>query len=81
MLKKTLATGALILASSAGILLPAAPAAAQGGAWTSGHGSNVSGNIAYINGIENVNQGCGNSNAVLGQSLASCFNSGVIVQN
>ncbi|MFD6094972.1 hypothetical protein ACFVWN_23850 [Nocardiopsis flavescens] len=80
MLKKTLATAALVLAS-AGVLFSAAPAAAYGGAWTSGHGSNVSGNIAYINGIENENEGCGNSNAVLGQSLASCYNSGVIIQN
>lgn len=81
MLKKTFATGALVLAS-AGILLTAAPAAAYANAWTSGSGgSNVSGNIAYINGIENSNAGCGNSNAVLGQSLASCYNSGVIVQN
>jgi hypothetical protein len=79
-LKKTFATGAVVLAS-AGILLSAAPAAAYASAWTSGDGSNVSGNIAYINGIENANAGCGNSNAVLGQSLASCYNSGVIVQN
>ncbi|WP_053616974.1 hypothetical protein [Nocardiopsis sp. NRRL B-16309] len=80
MLKKTFATGAVVLAST-GILLTAAPAAAYAHAWTSGHGSNVGGNIAYINGIENSNAGCGNSNAVLGQTLASCYNSGVIVQN
>ncbi|GHC70792.1 hypothetical protein GCM10007079_02650 [Nocardiopsis terrae] len=81
MLKKTLAAGAVVLAS-AGVLLSAAPAAAHAGAWTSGHGgSDVSGNIAYINGVDAANDGCGNSNAVLGQSLGSCYNSGVIIQN
>ncbi|WP_017601106.1 hypothetical protein [Nocardiopsis lucentensis] len=79
MLKKTFVTAAAALAS-AGVLLTAAPAAAHAGAWTSGAGGNVSGNIAYINGIDNANTGCGNSNAVLGQSLASCYNSGVIIQ-
>lgn len=80
MLKKTLAVGAVTLAS-AGIILSATPAAAHAGAWTSAHGSDVSGNIAYINGVDNTNAGCGNSNAVLGQSLASCYNAGVIIQN
>ncbi|WP_150238204.1 hypothetical protein [Nocardiopsis quinghaiensis] len=80
MLKKTLATGAVILAS-AGVLLAAAPAAANVGTWTSDHGSDLSDNLAYINGVQNENTGCGNSNAVLGKSLASCFNSGVIIQN
>ncbi|MEU3018345.1 MULTISPECIES: hypothetical protein [unclassified Nocardiopsis] len=79
MLKKTLATGAVLLAS-AGVLLSAAPASAHAGAWTSNHGSNASGNIAYINDLEAENEGCGNSNAVLGQSLGSCFNSGIIIQ-
>ncbi|HJE57034.1 MAG TPA: hypothetical protein K8V84_00755 [Nocardiopsis listeri] len=80
MLKKTLAVGVVTLAS-AGVILSATPAAAQGGAWTSGHGSDVSGNIAYINDVNNTNVGCGNSNAVLGQTLASCYNAGVIIQN
>jgi hypothetical protein len=79
-LKKTLATGAVILAS-AGVLLTAAPAAAHAGTWTSNYGSDISGNLAYINGLENENTGCGNSNAVLGKSLGSCFNTGVIIQN
>lgn len=80
MLKKTLATGAVALAS-AGVLLTAAPAAAHAGAWTHNHGSDVSGNLSYINGVENENEGCGNANAVLGKTQASCFNSGVIIQN
>ncbi|WP_159944109.1 MULTISPECIES: hypothetical protein [unclassified Nocardiopsis] len=79
MLKKTLATAAVTLAS-AGVLLTAAPASAHVDTWTSNHGSDVSGNLAYINGTENANDGCGNSNAVLGQSLASCFNSGALIQ-
>lgn len=78
MLKKTLATGAVLLAS-AGVLLSAAPAAAHG-PWTPHH-SNASGNISYIKDLEAENEGCGNSNAVLGKSLGSCFNSGVIIQN
>ncbi|WP_026122267.1 hypothetical protein [Nocardiopsis halotolerans] len=80
MLNKTLATGAVVLAS-AGVLLTASPAAAHVGTWTSNHGSDVSGNLAYINGLENVNAGCGNSNAVLGKSLGSCYNAGIIIQD
>lgn len=79
MLKKTLATGVVALAS-AGVLL-AAPAAAHAGAWTHPHGSDVSGNLAYINGVENENEGCGNGNSVLGQTQSSCFNTGVIIQD
>ncbi|ASU56502.1 MULTISPECIES: hypothetical protein [Nocardiopsis] len=80
MLKKTLATSAVILAS-AGVLLTAAPAAANIGTWTSNHDSEFSGNLSYINGLTNGNVGCGNSNAAFGQSLGSCFNTGVIIQD
>jgi len=79
-LKKTLATGAVVLAS-AGILLSAGPAAAHGGVWTSNFGSEFSGNLSYFRELENENAGCGNSNAVLGKSVGSCYNSGVIIQN
>ncbi|PWV51115.1 MULTISPECIES: hypothetical protein [Nocardiopsis] len=79
MLKKTLATGAVLLAS-AGVLLSAAPAAAHAGHWTPHH-TYASGNFTHIKDLEAENEGCGNSNAVLGQSLGSCFNSGVIIQN
>lgn len=80
MLNRTLATGAVILAS-AGVLLTASPAAAHVGTWTSNYGSDISGNLSYIHGLENTNAGCGNSNAVLGESLGSCFNTGVIIQD
>ncbi|MFE1393681.1 hypothetical protein ACFW3Z_12465 [Nocardiopsis alba] len=76
MLKKTLAVGALTLAS-AGVILSATPAAAHPGAW----GSNTSGNNTYIKDFEAENEGCGNANAVLGKSLASCYNAGVIIQH
>jgi len=79
-LKKTLATSAVVLAS-AGILLSAGPAAAHGGTWTSNFGSEFSGNISHIHELENENTGCGNSNAVFGKSVGSCYNSGVIIQN
>ncbi|GAB3713001.1 hypothetical protein GCM10028793_48410 [Nocardiopsis oceani] len=46
-LKKAFAAGAVVR-TSAGIPLSAAPAAAHAGAWTSGNGSNASGNIAYL---------------------------------
>lgn len=80
MLKKTLATGAVALAS-AGILLTAAPAAAHVGYWPTNAGSGVNGNLSYIHELENENEGCGNSNAVLGKSIGSCVNYGVIIQN
>lgn len=81
MLKKTFATCAVTLASAGILLAAAAPAAADVGTWLSPRGSDVSGNLAYIHELENENAGCGNSNAVLGKSLGSCFNTGIIIQD